>query len=201
MLITFLAIGNSAFGEETKVQGFQWPTPTGWRTESIPFPLEFAPDIQHRGTVEVRFSPGFKDPDEVGFWSYAFVWWLEDVVPLTKELLADELKRYYLGLSKAVAGDKYVIHAEDFKAALFEEVVTNPYSSGYRGTIDSFDPFKTGKPLRLTVRIRVGTCEAAKRHFVLVEASPQPMNAVVWTSLSQVADSFQWSATGSEKEK
>ena len=196
VLVTVLAIGNSSFAQETTAQGFQWPAPTGWRTESIPFPLEFAPDIQHKGMVEIRFSPGFKDPDAPGFWSYAFVWWLEDDVPLTKQLLADELTRYYLGLSKAVSGGKYVIHAEDFKTDLSAEPVTTPYSSGYSGTIESFDPFKTKKPLRLTVRIRVGMCEAAKRRFVLVEASPQPMNAAIWTTLSQVAGSFKCSSAG-----
>lgn len=201
MSIMILGIANSSFAEETKSQGFQWPQPIGWRTESIPFPLEFAPDIQHRGTVEVRFSPGFKDPDAPGFWSYAFVWWLEDEVPLTKQLLADELTRYYLGLSKAVAGDKYVIHAEDFKADFTDEIVTDPDASAYRGAIDSFDPFKTGKPIRLNVKLRVGKCEAAKRRFVLVEASPQPLNAAIWKELTQVADSFKCSVPTSEKEK
>lgn len=184
---------NAAPLSQTSAQGFQWPRPTGWRTETIPFPLDFAPDIQHRGIVEVRFSPGFKDPAAEGFWSYAFVWWLEDDVPLTRELLADELTRYYFGLSKAVAGDKYVIRADAFKADFTDEIATAPYSSAYRGTIESFEPFKTGKPIRLIVRIRVGKCEATKRRFVLVEASPQPTNAAIWSEISRVADGFKCS--------
>ena len=203
MSLIVLSISGSCFAQETGAtaapasqtgaQGFQWPQPIRWRTETIPFPLDFAPDIQHRGIVEVRFSPGFKDPAAEGFWSYAFVWWLQDDVPLTRELLADELTRYYFGLSKAVAGDKNVIRADAFKADLTDEVTTAPYSSAYRGIIDSFEPFKTGKPIRLTVRIRVGKCEAAKRRFVLVEASPQPESAAIWKELSQVADSFKCS--------
>ena len=196
-----LTISASCFALEKTEPGFQWPQPAGWRTETIPFPLEFAPDIQHRGIVEVRFSPGFKDPAAEGFWSYAFVWWLEDQVPLTRQLLADELRRYYFGLSKAVAGEKYGIRAEMFSADVTEEVVTAPYSSAYAGIVEAFDPFKTGKPLRLNVTIRVGVCEAAKRRYLIVEASPQPRNTLIWKELSQVADSFKCSPAQSEKSK
>jgi hypothetical protein len=40
-----------------------WETPAGWRTETIPFPLEFAPSIAHAGVEELRFPPGFLDPE------------------------------------------------------------------------------------------------------------------------------------------
>jgi hypothetical protein len=192
--VSFFTLNGSCPAEETGRQGFQWPQPNGWRTESIPFPLDFAPDIQHRGSVEVRFSPGFKDPAAEGFWSYAFVWWLEDEIPLTRSVLANELTRYYFGLSKAVAGDKYAVRADGFRADLTDEVTTPPYLAAYRGVVDSFDPFKTEKPMRLNVRIRLGKCETAKRRFVLVEASPQPMGAAIWIKLSKVADRFQCSS-------
>jgi hypothetical protein len=41
---------------------FAWPAPPGWKSETIPFPLDFAPDIPHRGVEEVRFEPRFFDP-------------------------------------------------------------------------------------------------------------------------------------------
>src|SRR5262249_14460971 len=28
---------------------FTWPLPEGWKTETIPLPLEFAPDVRHTG--------------------------------------------------------------------------------------------------------------------------------------------------------
>jgi hypothetical protein len=190
--LIFFSINGSCFAEEA-AKGFQWPQPKGWRTESIPFPLDFAPDIHHRGSVEIRFSPGFKDPAAEGFWSYVFVWWLEDEIPLTRQLLADELTRYYFGLSKAVAGDKYALRADAFRADLTDDVSSPPYLGAYRGVIDSFEPFKTKKPMRLNVRVRLGKCGTAKRRFVLIEASPQPVGGATWTNLSRVADSFQCS--------
>ena len=43
----------------TAAPSFTWPVPDGWRSETIPFPLEFAPSIPHRGVEEIRFAPGF----------------------------------------------------------------------------------------------------------------------------------------------
>ncbi|MGH8032734.1 MAG: hypothetical protein ACREO8_10310 [Luteimonas sp.] len=172
--------------------GFEWPLPAGWRKETIPFPVEFAPDIRHRGILELRFSPGFADPAAAGFWSYAFVWWLEDEAAPTRQQLTDELVRYYFGLSKLVAGDKYAVTIEQFRVDLKDDTAAPPYSAAFQGTIDSFDAFRTGKPIRLNVKLRVGACAAADRRFVLVEASPQPMlsSAEPWKALSQVGSSF-----------
>src|SRR4051794_9456116 len=56
---------------------FTLPLPPGFRTETIPFPLGFAPDLPYRGVEELRFAPGMFQPGAPDFWSYAFVWWLE----------------------------------------------------------------------------------------------------------------------------
>ena len=44
---------------------------------TIPFPLDFAPNLPYRGTEELRFAPGFFDPSAAGSWSYAFVWFVD----------------------------------------------------------------------------------------------------------------------------
>src|SRR5688500_6206534 len=56
---------------------FAWSVSPGWRTETIPFPLPFAPELPHRGLVELRFSPGMFKADSEELWTYSFVWWLE----------------------------------------------------------------------------------------------------------------------------
>lgn len=108
------------------VSGFQWTLPASWRKETIPFPLEFAPDIKHRGIVELRFSPGFFDSAAPDFWSYSFVWWLEDDKAPTRQQLSDELTRYFFGLNKLVAGDKYPVRIEQFRVDLKDDTVTKP---------------------------------------------------------------------------
>ncbi len=53
---------------------FAWPTPEGWRQETIPFPLDFAPTLPYRGTEEIRFAPRFFDPASPTYFTYSFVW-------------------------------------------------------------------------------------------------------------------------------
>src|SRR5438067_9373082 len=76
--------------------------PATWRTEVIPFPLDFAPAIAHRGVEELQFPPGFFDPNSPARWSYTFVWRLDDAAPLAPDALAGELTAYFEGLQKAV---------------------------------------------------------------------------------------------------
>jgi hypothetical protein len=79
-----------------------WPTPAGWKGETIPFPLDFAPTLAHRGVEELRFAPGMFDPAAPGYWSYAFVWRTDNVAQLDAKQLGDELTVYFRGLIAAV---------------------------------------------------------------------------------------------------
>lgn len=83
-----------------------WPVPAGWKSEVIPFPLDFAPGISHRGVEELRFAPGMFDPKAGGYWSYAFVWRTEDPATLAAPILAAELTIYFRGLIGAVDAEK-----------------------------------------------------------------------------------------------
>jgi hypothetical protein len=111
-----------------------WDLPTGWRDEVIPFPLDFAPSLGHRGYEELRFPPGFFDPASGEYWSYAFVWRTDDAAELDATALAAELTTYFRGLIAAVDekgrikdrdtiratakadGDRFVLHAHVFDA-------------------------------------------------------------------------------------
>jgi hypothetical protein len=37
------------------IAALSWAVPQGWRTETIPFPLEFAPELKHRGGLAGSF--------------------------------------------------------------------------------------------------------------------------------------------------
>ena len=80
-----------------------WPAPAGWKSETLPFPLDFAPDLPHRGVEELRFAPGMFDATAPGYWSYAFVWWLEDREPQDAAAFSRELTDYFRGLLVLVA--------------------------------------------------------------------------------------------------
>ncbi|MGE0549969.1 MAG: hypothetical protein AB7R00_23075 [Kofleriaceae bacterium] len=126
----------------------------GWRSETIPFPLEFAPTLAHRGVEELRFAPGFFDPAAPGYFTYAFVWRTEDAAQLDATALGTELTAYFRGLIDAVDEHKRIT-ARD-------EIVARAQASGADAfAIDAtiYDAFKTAERLQLTgtaVRRRCG---------------------------------------------
>jgi hypothetical protein len=169
----------------------RWEVPTGWKQESFPFPVDFAPDLPHHGIEVLRFAPGFFDPAQPGYWSYAWVWWLEDPTVPGRTQLEDELARYFRGLSQAVGEKKYgPFDPARFHARLEEAPAPPPGWTGYRGDVQSVDAFATGQPITLQVRIRAGSCPRANRRAVLVAASPQTSGAPIWGQLETLLDSF-----------
>lgn len=128
-----------------------WPTPPGWSTETIPFPLGFAPDVRHEGEEELRFPPGVFDPTAPGYWSYAFIWRTTDPARLDAAALGDELTRYYRGLIAAVAGTA----PPDTVGA---RAVAAP--DGFALTVNLVNAFGAGEPVDLTGWARRTACGA-----------------------------------------
>ena len=134
-----------------------WPVPTGWKAEVIAFPLDFAPDLAHRGVEVIRFAPGFFDPAAPGYWSYTFAWRLDDDGELEPRQLSGELATYFQGLVASV-DDKHKISDDDRNkiAVTAEPFASHDGDSAGRFTItvDMIDAFKTFQPVAL-----VGTAE------------------------------------------
>lgn len=174
---------------------FVWPVAEGWRKETIPFPLEFAPDLALSGIEEIRFAPGMFKPGEDGYWSYAFVWWLDGRPALGAAELETALRRYFAGLITDVAkGKGYAIDPARFKAS-FHALPPPPKKLGhavqaFAGTVDSYDAFATGKPIVLQLEVHVWDCAEAGRRVAMILASPQPESAPIWTSLHARRDEF-----------
>ena len=65
LLIALTLVSTIAIhAQETPAPPFTMPTPEGWRNETIPFPLEFAPNLGYEGIEEIRFSPGMMESEE-----------------------------------------------------------------------------------------------------------------------------------------
>src|SRR5262249_28234056 len=104
-----------------------WSTPAGFRGETIPFPLDFAPGVAPTGVEELRFAPGFLDPAAPGYWSYAFVWRPADPAALDAAALGAELTAYFRGLIDAVDQAKQIANRE--------AIVVEATASGSRLTL------------------------------------------------------------------
>jgi hypothetical protein len=155
-----------------------WPVPAGWKSEAFAFPLDFAPSIAHRGREELRFPPGFMDAKSPAFWSYAFVWQLDDDRPLDAASLSADLVAYFDGLAAAVDHDSHELPADRTPAVAL-------LTPSLQGDITIWDAFTTGAQVTLHARITVRACGAHRT--VAFEMSPADDNAAIWRDLDALA--------------
>jgi hypothetical protein len=155
--------------------------PAGWGQETIPFPLGFAPELPYRGLEELRFAPGFSKPDASTFWSYCFVWWIEEPPSFDPGSMSAALRDYFRGLTIAVGKDKFSFDLEQFRVELA------PKSERERnvlvGQIHSYDAFVTGEPIVLNVEASLRSCPRAAHSAIMFLVSPKSMDDPVWSGL------------------
>jgi hypothetical protein len=138
-----------------------WPVPPGWRSETIPFPLDFAPTIAHTGSEELRFPKGFFDPASSEYWSYAFTWRTTDAAELDAGALASELTLYFQGLIAAVDEKKQISEADRKTIVARAEAAAGSEANiaRFKVTAHVFDAFKTGQPIDLAGFAERLTCK------------------------------------------
>jgi hypothetical protein len=174
---------------------FVWPVPEGWHSETIPFPLDFAKQLPLHGVEELRFAPGMFKPDQPGYWSYAFAWWLDGQPALGQEELERMLLAYFQGLITDVAKEKgFKVDPGRFRASLRPSSGA-PAKEGhtvraFAGTVESYDAFATGKPITLNVEVWVWDCAVAGKRVAMFLASPHPTAEPMWKDLTQRRDEF-----------
>ena len=157
-----------------------WPVPQGWGHETIPFPLDFASELKHKGVEELRFMPGFFDPASPNRWSYAFVWTLDDAELPTRPQLESELSLYFKGLCTTVGGKKgFKMDPAQFRCRLHDGKAPGRYD----GEVGIYDAFKTGEAL--TLQLKVHAWKGAGHRFVAIAASPHMPPASPWAQLDE----------------
>jgi hypothetical protein len=164
----------------SKAGASAWRVPDGWRSETIPFPLDFAPALAHTGAEELRFPPGMFEAGAPDYWSYAFVWRTEDAARLDAAALAGELGQYFRGLVAGVAADKKL-------EVQPEQVVATARAEGDRFVIGAqvFDVFGSGSPVALEGWAQRHDCgDGALWTFVLA-----PPTTVIRSQLDELAAS------------
>jgi len=178
--------------QETVEVPFYLPTPEGWRTETIPFPLDFAPELEYEGLEELRFSPGMFLENQIDFWSYAFVWWVPEETHFDAGRLQADLESYFRGLTTAVAEAREFDPGEPGYEVRLEWVETPaPNHAQWQGTVLTFDAFATRRPVRLGVRIDIIPCPSQGRMAALFGLSPQPMRHRIWEVMDAMRQGFR----------
>lgn len=148
-----------------------WQVPAGWKHETIPFPLDFAPGLAHRGLEELRFPPGFLDEAAPNRWSYAFVWRLEDAATLDATQLGDELAVYFRGLLSAVDGDKHRLDPAMITTTAKRE------GDHFALTAHVIDTFRSAGPVDLLGTARRTTCGTGSLWTFVLAPAASPVRA------------------------
>ncbi|MFT6922756.1 MAG: tetratricopeptide (TPR) repeat protein [Crocinitomicaceae bacterium] len=157
---------------------------TDWGKEIFHFPIHFAPEIPLEGLEEVVFPKNWRKPDSTDFWSYVFVWGLDNKKATTANELEATLKPYFDGLMKVVNDDK---EAEMIKTiAHFQKNNSLEDSVDFIGTLTIFDAFATNKPLNLNARVFSNYCEEKGKLILLFQFSPLGFGEPIWDKLRTV---------------
>lgn len=170
------------------MKDFAWPVPARWTHETIPFPLDFAPSLSYRGQEELRFAPGFFTPGARTFWSYDFIWWLEEEPKFDATSISSALQEYFRGLSLAVGKEKFAFDADHFRAEMAPRVEAG--RSVLVGKVYTYDPFKTGQPIVLNLEACLRDCPVAAHYAITFMVSPAAFDDPVWTELRNCASAF-----------
>lgn len=165
-------------------------TPPNWRFERIDFPLPFAPDLKYDGFEELRFAPGMFNTKSDTYFTYIFALKITNDVAIDAVLLKSLLETYYRGLCRSVAeGTDFKIDVAKISAAVRVEHAETQHARFFRATLDSFDPFVTGKPIKLHLEMVVADVSQTD-HRIFAAVSPAPTQSPVWKMLRMLKRGF-----------
>jgi hypothetical protein len=174
--------------------------PDGWGVERFLIPIEFAPGIPYKGVEDIRFTPGWGNVKSDEYWSYAFLWYLNEV-PITNEaVIQTNLNAYYTGLIGRNI-EKRKIPAEKLfpvKTSMKEEKAGSGDVKTFRGSISMLD-YMEQRPITLNCMVHVKSCAGQSKGFIFYEISPKPLTDKVWASLDLIGRSFDCQVTAEKK--
>ncbi len=195
IVIFFFLISTTTNAQElnTAFDGHKWeapynlPIPKDWTVERFLIPISFAKQIPYKGVEDIRFTVGWAKAKSDEYWTYAFLWWLDDNPETDAKIIAANLKAYYTGLFK-INTDSTKIPAGKIipVTALFKEATTTKGDvKTYTGTIEMNDYMQL-KPITLNCIAHLKFCEEDNKTILFYELSPQPFTHNIWLSLNQL---------------
>jgi hypothetical protein len=167
--------------------------PDNWNKELIVFPLDFAPSIPYHGFEELRFAPGWGDSSSYQKWAYSIVWWLNDSVSFSEDLLKANLESYYSGLTKRrILADKQDTSAYRPAQGLVQKTTTLKGDlETYYATVFIYDAQVTRKPGELYFKIHVKDCADKSKTLLFIEVAENSYIAPIWLELDKLNEEFK----------
>lgn len=157
--------------------------PETWRKETIDFPLSFANSLKHKGKKYVRFAPEWGEKNSDEYFTYAFLWVLEEDPNLSTTTLESELETFYDGLMGVVSASDSNTAATIPKTKAFFENINH---QSYAGKVLTYDAFTTKKEVQLHLIVTKSYCKYTDTYLVLFKISPKTVNHNVWDILHKI---------------
>ena len=168
--------------------------------ERFLIPIEFAPSIPYKGVEDIRFTPGWGDPKTEEYWSYAFLWYLDEMPVTNDTTIQTNLNAYYAGLIGRNMERRKIPKEKLFpvKTSVKEVKAESGDQKTFRGTINMLD-YMEQKPITLNCVVHVKSCAGQAKGFLFYEISPKPSADKIWTSLESLWKSFDCNVSTEKK--
>ncbi|WP_108804402.1 hypothetical protein [Aquimarina sp. Aq107] len=157
--------------------------PDNWRKETIEFPLSFAPSLDYKGTEYVRFAPGWGKEGAEDYFSYAFLWYLDESPALSSTILESQLEDYFNGLMLGNTTSSSDTSSKIKKTKAFFEKIDNV---SYAGQVITYDAFTTKKEVTLNIIANYIPCNNLNKHLVIFRISPKEIDHSIWNKLNGI---------------
>jgi hypothetical protein len=168
-------------GDSPMPGGYSLPGFEGGNDYGYRLPPPFSPFLPLRGDGATREPPGFYDPMAEYYFSYAFVWWIEDMPDLSTTALASDIELYFGGLCPSPTAS--VTLAEPGALPADPGMLT----ARRNGTLEVGTCFENPVPMST---LEVSTYACPDHAAVVVLVSPMPVSSAVWTELFEIRDGF-----------
>jgi hypothetical protein len=181
--------------EKTVYAEYSLPFPDKWTKEIFPIPVSFAPEINYKGHEEIRFAPGWGDSTKNDYWSYAFLWCLDNDPTISDSVVENNLKYYYNGLVRSNDPQFHIPNSKmNMTETSFEKLAPeNGDMQTFKGTIKMLD-YMRGQPQILNSIVHLKFCSTINKYMIFHEISPKPFTDPVWTDLTKLWTGFECEA-------
>ncbi|MEP0263480.1 hypothetical protein [Dokdonia sp.] len=154
-----------------------------WRSERLEFPIAFAPSLEYNGVEEVRFAKGWSNPDSEEFWTYTFLWYLNEDPKITADVIEDDIEAYFNGLMELVGKGNGLT---DLPKANVVFVKDSDENNSFVGKAKIFDAFFSKDIQELNIKAVSDYCSEKEKYTVLFTFSPKEYNHTIWKTLDGI---------------
>ncbi|SNR99777.1 hypothetical protein SAMN06265376_105171 [Dokdonia pacifica] len=154
-----------------------------WRSEVLEFPLIFAGDLDYQGEEHIRFAPGWGEKNSEDYFSYVFLWILEEDPNINASELERIMEIYFDGLmgTGAITNLNFFKKIPETKSSI-QQTANNTFE----GSIEMYDEFFKKEIITLNAKIKSEYCPHQKKYLVWYYVSPQEKNHPIWNQLMNI---------------